>query len=125
MVPLETLYAWCYAAREILQGPHLMARVIARPFTGTPGAFRRLGEHRKDLAVAPPVESVLDALERGGREVVAIGKIDDIFSGQGVTRKVATADDMDGVDATVTALLGVAWDGPGASFARKLVTPPR
>ena len=104
VVPLADLYAWCYAAREILQGPHLMARVIARPFTGAPGAFRRLGEHRRDLAVAPPVESVLDALERAGREVVAIGKIDDIFSGKGVIRKVATSDDMDGVDKTIAAL---------------------
>lgn len=104
VVPLETLYAWCHAAREILQGPHLMARVIARPFTGAPGAFRRLGEHRKDLAVTPPAESVLDALQRAGREVVAVGKIADIFSGQGVTRTVHTTDDMDGVDQTIAAL---------------------
>jgi phosphopentomutase len=103
-VPLETLYAWCAAAREILQGPHLMARVIARPFTGEPGAFRRLGEHRKDYAVTPPGPTVLDALQGAGREVVAIGKIDDIFSGQGVTRKVGTKDDMDGVDRTIEAM---------------------
>ena len=103
-VPLETLYAWCAAAREILQGPHLMARVIARPFTGEPGAFQRLGEHRKDYAVSPPSPTVLDALKGAGREVVAIGKIDDIFSSQGVTRKVGTKDDMDGVDRTIEAM---------------------
>jgi len=104
VVPLDTLYSWCAAAREILQGPHLMARVIARPFTGAPGAFRRLGEHRKDYAVVPPAATVLDALAAAGREVVAVGKIDDIFSGQGVTRKVASRDDMDGVDQTISLL---------------------
>ncbi len=104
VVPLETLYAWSAAARDILQGPHLMARVIARPFTGEPGAFRRLGEHRKDYAVTPPEPTVLDALKTAGREVVAIGKIDDIFSSHGVTRKVGTKDDMDGVDRTIEAM---------------------
>ena len=103
-VPLETLFEWSAAARELLTGEHLIARVIARPFTGEPGAFVRLGEHRKDLAVPPTGPTVLDALHGAGREVVAVGKISDIFSGRGVTRKVPTKDDMDGVDLTIAAM---------------------
>ena len=104
VVPLETLYAWSAAARELLTGEHLIARVIARPFTGQPGVFRRLGEHRKDLAVPPTGPTVLDALAGAGREVVAVGKISDIFSGRGVTSTRPTKDDMDGVDQTIAAM---------------------
>jgi phosphopentomutase len=104
VVPLETLYAWSAAARKLLQGPHLMARVIARPFTGEPGAFRRLGESRKDLAVPPTGRTVLDALCEAELEVVTVGKISDIFSGRGVTRSHPTKDDMDGVDQTIAAM---------------------
>src|SRR5690606_16782555 len=68
VVPLETLYAWCRAAREILRGEHAVARVIARPFEGQPGSFVRLGADRKDFSLAPPRPTVLDALHRGGRE---------------------------------------------------------
>lgn len=103
-VPLATLYAWCEAARAILQGDHLVARVIARPFDGEPGAWRRLHEHRHDYAVEPPVPTVLDALTGAGREVVAVGKIADIYAHRGVTRSVPTRDDMDGVDRTIEAL---------------------
>ena len=104
VVPLETLYAWCQAAREILTGDHLVARVIARPFDGAPGAWRRLHEHRHDYAVEPPVPTVLDALKEAGREVVGIGKIPDIYAHRGITRAVPTRDDQDGVDRTIEAL---------------------
>jgi phosphopentomutase len=106
VVPLDTLYAWCAAAREILQGEHLVARVIARPFAGVPGAWTRLHEHRHDFAVEPPVPTVLDALKEAGREVVAIGKIADIYAGRGITRSIPTRDDADGVDRTIEALRG-------------------
>lgn len=104
VVPLETLYAWSATARELLTGEHLIARVIARPFTGQPGAFRRQGEHRKDLAVPPTSPTILNALHAAERDVVAIGKINDIFSGRGVTTTHPTTDDMHGVDTTIAAL---------------------
>jgi phosphopentomutase len=104
VVPLATLYAWCEAARAILQGAHLVARVIARPFAGGPGAWRRLHEHRHDYAVTPPHPTVLDALVAAGREVVGIGKIPDIFAHRGITRAIPTRDDDDGVARTVEAL---------------------
>ncbi|MEX2502194.1 MAG: phosphopentomutase, partial [Trueperaceae bacterium] len=77
VVPLEDLYAWCEAARAILTGPHAVARVIARPFAGEPGAWQRLHGKRRDLSVAPP-RTVLNALQETGRRVIGIGKIDDI-----------------------------------------------
>jgi len=104
VVPLATLYAWCEAAREILRGEHLVARVIARPFNGAPGAWRRLHEHRHDYAVTPPVPTVLDALVAAGHEVVGIGKIPDIYAHRGITREVHTRDDDDGVTRTIEAL---------------------
>ena len=104
VVPLETLYAWCRAAREFLTGPHAVARVIARPFTGEPGAWRRLGEHRKDYSLAPHAPTVLDALASAGREVVGVGKIGDIFAGSGLTRDVHVANDVEGVDRTLDAM---------------------
>ncbi len=103
-VPVETLYAWCQAARGILQGDHLVARVIARPFDGAPGAWRRRHDLRHDYAVEPPIPTVLDALQAAGREVVAVGKIADIYAHRGITRSVPTRDDMDGVDRTIEAL---------------------
>ncbi len=106
VVPLDTLYGWCEAARSLLVGEHAVARVIARPFDGRPGAWRRLNEHRKDYAEAPPEPTVLDALLSAGREVVGIGKIGDIFAHRGLSRSVHTRDDMHGVDETITALKG-------------------
>ncbi len=104
VVPLETLYAWCDAARAILTGEHAVARVIARPFTGTPGAFRRLGEARHDYSLEPPAPTVLDALVAHGRAVVGIGKIPDIYSHRGFTEEVRTASNLDGVDKTIEAM---------------------
>jgi phosphopentomutase len=101
VVPLETLYGWSAAAREILQGENAVARVIARPFTGRPGAFERLGEFRRDYSLAPPEPTVLDALKAAGKEVVGLGKIPDIYQHQGFTREVHTAGNMDGVDRTL------------------------
>jgi phosphopentomutase len=104
VVPLEALYAWCRAARELLTGPLGVARVIARPFAGGPGAWRRLGEHRKDLSLAPHAPTVLNALEEAGREVVGVGKIGDIFAGSGITRDVHVANDVEGVERTLEAM---------------------
>lgn len=98
-VPLETLYAWCEAAREILQGEYAVARVIARPFRGL-HPFERANEHRKDYSLVPP-RTVLDALKEAGKGVIGIGKIPDIYAGQGFTESIHTDDNADGVQKTL------------------------
>ncbi len=103
-VPLETLYAWCEGARELLRGDYAVARVIARPFTGTPGNFRRLGEARRDYSLTPPYETVLERLKSTGKAVVGIGKIPDIYNHQGFTEEVHTDSNADGVDKTLAAM---------------------
>lgn len=103
VVPLETLYAWCAAARTLLTGPYAVARVIARPFRGRPGAFERLHGQRRDLSVTPP-RTVLNALQEAGRPVLAIGKIGDIYDGSGIDEVRKTASNAEGVDATVAAM---------------------
>jgi phosphopentomutase len=89
-VPLEELYRACETARTMLTGPHGVSRVIARPFEGTPGAFRRT-PNRRDLSVRPAGPTLLDRLEEAGVPRVGIGKVDDLFAGRGITsRHVAT-----------------------------------
>ncbi len=78
------LHAVCSAAREVMTGEHAVGRVIARPFTGAPGAFERT-TGRRDLAVPPPGRTALDALVERGRDVHAVGKIRDLFAGRGIT----------------------------------------
>ncbi len=99
-VPLETLYEWCEKARAILQGENAVARVIARPFKGEPGAFVRLGDKRHDYSVAPP-PNVLDALKGAGREVIGVGKIPDIYAHRGFTREVAAGTNAIGIERTL------------------------
>lgn len=87
--------------REILRGEHEVARVIARPFIGTPGNFKRT-PRRRDFSVPPPYPTLLDALTEAGLEVVTVGKIDDIFAGRGVTFAVHTSDNRDGMQQVET-----------------------
>ena len=101
VVPLETLYDWCRAARAILVGENSVARVIARPFTGELGAFERLGAQRHDYSVAPPHPTVLDALVDAGVEVVGVGKIPDIYAHRGFTREVAAGTNAVGIQRTI------------------------
>lgn len=85
VVPLAELYAACEVARrEILTGGHAVSRVIARPFVGEPGQFRRT-ENRRDFSVAPPRDTLLDRLAQHGVPCVGIGKVDDLFAGRGIT----------------------------------------
>lgn len=98
VVPLEELYRWSEAAREILTGEYAVARVIARPFHGEPGSFERLGADRRDYSVTPPTPTVLDSLKENGAEVVGLGKIPDIYGHRGFTREVHTESNADGVD---------------------------
>ncbi|WP_461368245.1 phosphopentomutase [Candidatus Darwinibacter acetoxidans] len=97
IVPLEQLYHWCRIARELLTGEHAAARVIARPFLGQPGSFQRTA-NRQDFSVAPFEPTVLDALTQGGIPVYGVGKISDIFAGQGITESVPSKSNQEGVD---------------------------
>ena len=113
VIPVEELYRICLSARELLRGEHAVGRVIARPFVGRPGAFRRT-ERRRDYSLVPPGETILDALKAAGREVVGIGKIEDIFAGQGLTESDHTGNNMAGVDAILRCLTTA---GDGLIFA--------
>lgn len=98
VIPLEELYGICESVRSMTnEPPWMVGRVIARPYIGKPGAFERT-PNRHDYAVSPPGGTVLDELTAAGRDVVAIGKISDIFNGRGITRSVHTTGNMDGVD---------------------------
>ncbi len=100
VIPLEELYRICEIARALLQGEHAVGRVIARPFVGEPGRFTRT-PNRRDWSLPPPGETVLDRLTAAGYPVGAVGKIDDIFAGRGITRAEHTRDNMHGVDVTL------------------------
>ena len=100
VVPVEKLYAYCQKAREILTGEHGVGRVIARPFTGEAPDFVRTSR-RRDFSLVPPQETVLDAIKNAGKEVIAVGKIEDIFAGRGVTRAIHTANNTEGMAVTL------------------------
>jgi phosphopentomutase len=110
VVPLETLYAWCEAARRILVGRYAVARVIARPFEGVPGAFVRRGADRHDYSLAPETPTVLDALKAAGREVVGVGKVPDIYAHRGFTREVKAGTNQEGIEQTLK-LMDMGVDG--------------
>ena len=95
VIPLADLYRMCEIAREMLTGENAVGRVIARPFTGTPGAFVRT-THRRDFSLEPPAPTLLDALKDSGREVVGIGKIEDLFVLRGLTASNHTAANAEG-----------------------------
>ena len=116
-VPVPKLYAWCEAARRLLD-PWQVARVIARPFVGEPGAYRRT-YNRKDFSLPPPGETALDRLAGAGVEVVGVGKIPDIFCDRGVARKVHTEGNADGL-AQTERILGEM--GPGLLFVNLVDT---
>ncbi|KEH98818.1 phosphopentomutase [Clostridium massiliodielmoense] len=100
IVALDELYKICEIARNLLTGEHAVARVIARPFEGEVGNFTRTS-NRRDFSLVPPYDTVLDNLKKNNLNVMAVGKIEDIFSGKGVTEAVHTKDNMDGVDKTL------------------------
>lgn len=94
VVPLTQLYRWCKIARQILSGPYSVARVIARPFVGRPGQFKRT-HWRKDFSLPPPGKTVLDFAQEQGVKLLAAGKISEIFAGQGITATVHTKSNKD------------------------------
>jgi phosphopentomutase len=102
VIPLWELYKICETAREILRGPHELGRVIARPFTGSPGAFTRTA-NRKDYAVPPPKGMLLDLLDERDVPVFGVGKIFDIFVGRGIRDYEKTKNNADGMAKTLAA----------------------
>lgn len=103
VIPVEELYRFCRIARELLVGEHNVGRVIARPFIGEPGHFVRT-DRRRDFSAPPPAPTILDRLIEAGYPVLGIGKIEDIFAGQGISEAVHTHDNMDGVNQTLAGM---------------------
>ena len=103
-VPLEELYAACETARRQLVAPHDVSRVIARPFVGVPGAWKRT-TNRRDYSIAPPGETLLDALSAAGMPRAGVGKVDDLFAGRGI-RARHTSGNAEGIGCILEWLRG-------------------
>jgi phosphopentomutase len=103
IIPLEELYDACRVARRLMVGEHAVGRVIARPFIGKPGHFERTA-NRHDYAVKPPAPTMLNRLKNAGLDVIAIGKIADIFSGEGITQTYPTKSNQEGMTNTIEAM---------------------
>ena len=100
-VPVERLYGYCRVAREIMQGEHGVGRIIARPYVGSYPNYERTA-HRHDFSLDPTGDTMMDALVRQGHEVIAVGKISDIFAGRGVTRSTGVNEsNADGMEKTL------------------------
>lgn len=100
IVGVETLYKYCEIAREILKGEHAVGRVIARPFETINGEFKRTA-NRRDFSLVPPKDTLLDLVKNSGRSVIAVGKISDIFAGKGISEKIPTHSNSEGMDETL------------------------
>ncbi|MGI9061906.1 MAG: phosphopentomutase [Ktedonobacteraceae bacterium] len=100
IIPLAELYHMCQLARNMLTGDHAVGRVIARPFIGTPGNFKRT-EHRRDFSLEPLGVTLLDLLKEHGKDVIGIGKIEDLFAGRGLTQRDHTETNSAGMAATL------------------------
>lgn len=97
VVPVKKLYEYCEIARDILKGDYAVGRVIARPFVGTsPENFARTS-NRHDFSLLPPSKTMLDILKDNGKDILSVGKIIDIFAGQGITEFVRTVSNADGM----------------------------
>jgi phosphopentomutase len=103
VIPVEELYKICQIARELLKGEHGVARVIARPFLGEKGNFYRTPK-RKDFSLPPPKKTILDYLKENGKDVIGIGKIEDIFAGKGLTYSMHQENNREGIENIIKAL---------------------
>ncbi|MDP2960745.1 MAG: phosphopentomutase [candidate division Zixibacteria bacterium] len=103
-IPVNRLYRFCLIAREILSGKNAVARVIARPFEGEPGSFNRT-VRRKDFSLPPPEKTILDILKENKIEVIGIGKIEDLFAGEGLSKSIHTKDNRDGMDNLIKVMI--------------------
>ena len=99
IVPPEQLYEYCRIARKILQGKHGVGRVIARPFVGEPGSFKRTA-NRHDFSLEPPKETLPEAVKNAGLDSIGVGKIHDIFAGIGLTEYVYNKSNANGMEHT-------------------------
>ncbi len=97
VVPLEQLYEYCQMARDMLKGEHGVGRVIARPFVGSCAADFKRTSNRHDYSLKPPAKTMLDYLKAAGKDVIGVGKIYDIFDGEGLTEKIRTSGNTDGI----------------------------
>lgn len=102
VVPLEELYRDCQITREMLQGDHGVGRVIARPFVGTNAANFKRTSNRHDFSITPPRATMLDEISAAGLDMIAVGKINDIFAGRGATRAIRTKNNDDGMRVTLS-----------------------
>ncbi len=109
LIPVEQLYEYCQIAREILRGVHGVGRVIARPYVGEYPNFTRTA-NRRDFSLLPPKDTLLDVLMKNGLDTIAVGKISDIFAGKGVSRKIVTHSNDEGMEVTMK-LAGEAFQG--------------
>lgn len=109
VIPLERQYEICAIARQIMSGDDAVSRIICRPFLGESGNYYRT-ENRKDYSIDPPGKTVLDVLKENGKDVVAVGKIEDIFNRRGITCVEHSRNNKDGIDATIN-LLKKDFDG--------------
>ena len=100
VVPIEELYSYCQIARDMLVGQHGVGRVIARPFTGIYPDFART-TNRHDFSLLPPATTMLDQLIERKFDVVAVGKINDIFAGKGISKSTRTKSNAEGIDRTI------------------------
>ena len=100
VVPLEELYDACHKARKILRGEHGVGRVIARPFLGNSQTGFQRTPRRHDYSLEPPAQTMLDAIKAAGQDVIAVGKIHDIFAGQGDTQFVYNTSNANGMEHT-------------------------
>ena len=110
IIPPMDLWHICRQARRLLTGENAVARVIARPFTGTPGAFVRT-DNRRDFSVDPMGDTMLDVLKSAGKDVIGVGKIEDIFNQRGLTRKDHAAGNPACIDSTIEFLKKDYWSG--------------
>ena len=101
VVPVPELYRYCEIARKMTTGALAVGRVIARPFVGTTAADFRRTARRHDYALSPFAPTMLDVLKEAGRDVIGVGKIGDIFNGQGLTESLRTTGNADGMEKTL------------------------
>ncbi len=112
VVPLDRLYNYCRIARDLLVGEHSVGRVIARPFVGDGGSYKRTA-NRRDFSLEPPRKTALDAISEAGLDVIGVGKISDIFAGRGITESHPTHSNAEGM---ATALMLAERDFSGLCF---------
>ena len=104
VIPLETLYRWCEIAREILDQGYNVSRVIARPYQLVDGKPTRVSKYRRDYSVVPTKPTILNEIQNANGEIIAIGKIEDIFSKSGITHAIHIANNKEGLELTLDAV---------------------